>query len=134
MAYLNGHDTTNLRRSRTPYPESTWRDSLFHLATQSYLLAQETGSGSSAVSLIVTLALVGGVMWFFFIMPQRRRQRTMTDLRSSLEVGDEVRTAGGIVGTIRGFDEGDLKLEVDAGTTITIAKNAIIERLGADEA
>lgn len=106
---------------------------MFHQLAQSYLLAQETGTGSSAVSLLVTLALVGGVMYFFFIMPQRRRQRALADMRNSLEVGDSVRTAGGIVGTIRGFDDRDLKLEVDAGTTLTIAKNAIIERIGADE-
>ena len=51
---------------------------------------------------------------------------------TGLEVGDEVRTIGGIYGTIRSEDDDTFTLDIGGGSTMRVAKRAISERIGDD--
>lgn len=46
------------------------------------------------------LVLMLGVLYFFMIRPQKKREKEINDMRSNLKVGDKVITIGGIVGEI----------------------------------
>ena len=44
-----------------------------------------------------------------------------------MQVGDEVITIGGILGTIRDLDDEKIQLEVAEGVVVTVARNAIAQ-------
>ena len=73
------------------------------------------------------LPLVGIALlfWVLLIRPQAKRQRELRGMQDSLSVGDEVVLTSGIYGTVRGVDDGDLRVEVAEGVTIRVARGAI---------
>ena len=54
--------------------------------------------------LIILVALFAA-MWLFLIRPQKRRQVETTRMQDQLAAGDEILTAGGIHGTVRGIED-----------------------------
>jgi len=95
---------------------------------------QQTQSTSPLVTLMPFL-LLGLVLYFIMIRPQRRRMQQQQSVIHSLEVGDEVLTIGGIFGTIRFVDEesDELTLEVAPGTTLRIIRSAVARKVTEDE-
>ena len=95
--------------------------------------AQEGGessqtSGSAALIQILIFALaIGGLMYFMLIRPQRSRARKQQELVSSLDVGDEVQTIGGIYGTIEYLDDetDTVVLQIEGGGRIRLARRAL---------
>lgn len=95
------------------------------------------GEGGSTLGLLVPLVLMGVLFYFLLIRPQQRRARAQRDLISSVEVGDEIMTAGGILGTVTAMDDDDelLTVEIAPGTRIRVVKRAVSQRfVEADEA
>jgi preprotein translocase subunit YajC len=92
-------------------------------------------SGGSALSLLVPLLLMGVLFYFLLIRPQQRRARAQRDLISSVEVGDEIMTAGGILGTVTAIDDDDdlLSVEIAPNTVIRVVKRAVSQRFVEDE-
>jgi preprotein translocase subunit YajC len=97
------------------------------------LLAQSGSSGSSPLTLLLPLALMGGIFYFLLIRPQQRRQRAQRDLLGSLEVGDEVVTIGGVYGTIREIDDENVTIEVAPGVQMKFLRGAIARKLVENE-
>lgn len=96
------------------------------------ILAQETAQpGGGSLALLLPLLLMGGVFYFMLIRPQQRRMRQQRELISSLRVGDEVMTAGGIFGTVREIDPDDdtVTVEISPGTNVRMLRQAIARRL-----
>jgi len=98
------------------------------------ILAQSsdgTSSGGSLISLLFPLVLLGGVFYFLLLRPNRTRQRQQQTLLESLQIGDEVMTAGGIFGTLKEIDEGDdtVTVEIAPGTNVRMLRRAISQRL-----
>lgn len=92
-------------------------------------LAQETTepTGSGLSSLYIFL-LLGVVFYFLMIRPQRRRAAKQEDLVTSLEVGDKVRTVGGIRGTIESLTDDTFVLRLAEGS-IEIERRAVAARI-----
>ena len=65
----------------------------------------------SMVSTFVSLGLIVVVFYFFILRPQQKREKASQKMRSSLEVGDDIITIGGIVGTIVSIKEDTLVIE-----------------------
>jgi preprotein translocase subunit YajC len=99
------------------------------------VLAQAEGGGGSTLGLLVPLVLMGVLFYFLLIRPQQRRARAQRDLISSVEVGDEIMTAGGILGTVTAMDDDDelLTVEVAPGTRIRVVKRAVSQRFVENE-
>lgn len=91
------------------------------------IFAQATG-GSSALGFLLPIAILGVVFYLLLVMPQRKRAKKAQALRESLGIGDEVRTIGGIYGTIRSEDDETFTLDIGGGTTMRISKRAVAER------
>ena len=110
---------------------------MLELAIQGGLiLAQESDgtSQSNPLAFLLPLAILGGLFYVILILPQRRRMKQAQQMRNSIGIGDEVRTVGGIYGTVREeIGETFLLFDLGAGTTIRIAKRAVAERMEADE-
>ena len=66
----------------------------------SALVAASKSSSSGLLTLLPLLA-IGVVGYFFFIRPQQRKaQAARAAQGSAFEVGDEVQTVGGVIGTV----------------------------------
>lgn len=73
--------------------------------------------------LIVILLLAA--FWVVAIMPRRRRMQSHQAMQDSLEVGDEVITAGGLHGRVESFAESEVRLEIAEGVVVTVDRRAI---------
>ena len=74
------------------------------------------------------MALILVVFYFFLIRPQKKKEKALKDMISSLKVGDEVASIGGIHGKINRVKDNLFILETGVGTTksyVTIEKSAI---------
>lgn len=74
------------------------------------------------------LALLAVAFFILIVRPQRRQMAARRVLIASLEVGDEVITAGGIFGTILEISDTDLKVEVAPGVVLKVAREAVSAR------
>jgi preprotein translocase subunit YajC len=73
------------------------------LALAHLLLAasSKSTSSSSAYLTLLPLLAIGVLGYFFFIKPQQRKAQAARAAQSSgIEVGDEVQTVGGVIGTV----------------------------------
>jgi preprotein translocase subunit YajC len=86
----------------------------------------------NAGPLIFLVALIA-VMWFVLIRPQRARQAAHRNLLADLAPGDEVVTAGGIIGRVSSVADDHVKLEIAPGTEVRIAKEAVTGVVRTDE-
>lgn len=69
-----------------------------------------SGSAASPYSSILLMVALFGIMYFVMIRPQRKRQKEEREMRSSLEIGDEIITIGGIVGKVVTIREQDIMI------------------------
>ncbi len=82
---------------------------LMQLASQS-----STSSKTGSTSYIILMVVLVAVMYFMMIRPQKKRQKEEQEMRSSLEIGDEIITIGGIVGKVVTIREEDIIIETGA--------------------
>jgi len=71
------------------------------------------------------LVALFGLMWFLLIRPQRRRAAEQLEMQDKLRTGDEILTAGGIHGTVRGVHEEELTVEIAPGVEVTLDRRAV---------
>ena len=95
-----------------------------------FVFAQEA-TGGSPWSSFIFLGLMVVVFYFFIIRPQRNRAKKQRELASSLTAGQEVRTIGGIHGTVVSVDDESVVLRVEEGR-IRVSRRAIGSVIGAD--
>ena len=65
------------------------------------------------------------IMYFFMIRPQNKKQKEIANFRKSLQVNQNVITAGGIHGTIKEITDDYIVLEIASNVKIKIDKNSI---------
>jgi preprotein translocase subunit YajC len=82
---------------------------------------------------ILWIPLILLVAWLMIIRPQRNARRRAAELSSSLDVGDEVVTIGGLYGQIVTIDERSVELDVAEGVTLRFARRAIAGKAPVDE-
>ena len=94
--------------------------------------AQQQGNPLAA---FLPLVLIGGLMYFMLIRPQKKRVAEQRALVDSLEVGDEVLTIGGIFGIVRAIDDEleEITLEVAPATTLRVVRSAVARRITEEE-
>ena len=73
--------------------------------------------------------VIFAVMWFFLIVPQRKKQKAQQELMSSLAPGDEVVTTGGIYGGITEVSGNDIYLEIAQDVEIRVTRMAIATKV-----
>ncbi|MEM1483888.1 preprotein translocase subunit YajC [Oscillospiraceae bacterium PP1C4] len=84
---------------------------------------QET---AASLMSFLPLVLIFVVFYFVLIRPQKKREKETQNMRNSLEVGDEIVTAGGIIGTVVVIKEDNLVIETGSDRSkIRIARWAV---------
>jgi preprotein translocase subunit YajC len=65
------------------------------------------------------------VLYFLMIRPQMKRQKEQKAMIDGLAKGDEIVTAGGVVGKVAKVSDGYVTVEVAEGTEIVMQKAAV---------
>ena len=58
------------------------------------------GNPADLMSTIIMMGVMVAIFYFMLIRPENKRKKEAEEMRSSLKVGDEITTIGGIVGKI----------------------------------
>jgi preprotein translocase subunit YajC len=74
---------------------------------------------------LLIIAIGALFIWLAFVRPQKRQQQQQHAMWESLELGDEVVTAGGIYGEITEFEGDDLVVRIAPEVEVRIARRAI---------
>jgi preprotein translocase subunit YajC len=90
------------------------------------------GQGNALVTLL-PLVLVFVVFYFFMIRPQMKKQKEMTNYRSSLKRGDKVITTGGIYGRVYEVKDNYVMMEAGGDVRLKVDKNAVMKDPSTDE-
>ena len=63
---------------------------------------------------IIMIVAMLAIMYFMLIRPENKKKKAAEEMRSSLKVGDQITTIGGIVGTICAVKEKTIVMETGA--------------------
>ena len=69
------------------------------------------------------------ILWFLILRPQMRQQKQHRERVAGLAKGDEVGTAGGLVGKITKVEDHYVHVELTKGMTVKAVRNTIGEVL-----
>jgi len=86
--------------------------------------AQGAQQGDST-SFIIMMVLMFAAFYFLLIRPQQKKQKQHNELVAGLQVGDEVLTAGGVLGKITGVSEHYAVIAISDNTEIKIQKASV---------
>lgn len=64
------------------------------------MITLNAGAGRTVGTILVYVVLLGALMYFMAIRPQKKQQKKMDELIASLEIGDYVLTTSGFYGSI----------------------------------
>lgn len=81
-------------------------------------------------SLLVPTILIIGIMYFLMIRPQQKRLKDHRDIVAAIRKGDNVVTAGGIVGKVTKVDDHELQVEIADNVRIKVLRSTISEVRG----
>jgi preprotein translocase subunit YajC len=70
-----------------------------------------------------------GAMYLLLVRPQQQRVARQRALVQAIQVGDEVVTAGGIVGRVTRLDDERAWIDVAPGVELTLLRGAIAQRM-----
>jgi preprotein translocase subunit YajC len=74
--------------------------------------------------LLIIIILFGGV-WLLLLMPARRRRAQHEAMQDSVEIGDDIITAGGLHGTVKEIDDETARVEIAPSVVVTLDRRAI---------
>lgn len=84
-----------------------------------------TGTASSGYTSILFLVIFFVAFYFLVLRPQNKRQKEKMALINNVAKGDEIVTAGGIMGKITELDENFIEIEIATNVKVKIQRNAI---------
>ncbi len=83
--------------------------------------------GQNPLVTFLPLILVFAIFYFFMIRPQVRKQKEMTNYRSSLKKGDKIVTSGGIYGRVTDVKDKTVTVDVGDNILLKIDKSAVLK-------
>jgi len=96
--------------------------------------AQDAAGGPMALVMqLAPLLLIFGVFYFLIIVPQRKRQKALSDMVSTLKPGDKVVTSGGIYATIKQVKEKSLLVMSADKSLLEISRASVSGMQGEEE-
>ena len=88
--------------------------------------AQTAGDAGGLVTTIIPFVLIFAIMWLLLIRPQQKKMKEHRAMVDNLRRGDQVVTAGGIVGKVAKVKEdGEIEVEIAEGVKVRIVRQTI---------
>jgi preprotein translocase subunit YajC len=93
--------------------------------------AQTVGGSDMQSSLMsmLPLVLMFVVLYFIMIRPQMKKQKEHKAMIDALAKGDEVATAGGLLGKVTRMGDAHLSLEIATGVEVQVQRSAVVQVL-----
>ena len=87
------------------------------------------GDMMSSLTGMLPLVLMFVVLYFVMIRPQMKKQKEHRTMIEALAKGDEVATAGGMLGKVTKLGDAYLTLELAPGVEVQLQRSAIVQVL-----
>jgi preprotein translocase subunit YajC len=87
------------------------------------------GDMQSSMMSMLPLVLMFVVLYFVMIRPQMKKQKEHKAMIDSITKGDEVVTAGGVLGKVSKLGDSYIGLEVANGVEIQVQRSAVVQVL-----
>jgi preprotein translocase subunit YajC len=94
------------------------------LITNAYAQAGGAAPGFDLMTFL-PMIVIFILFYFMLIRPQQKRAKETKAMLSALQKGDEVITAGGVVGRIAKIDENYVTLEISSNVEIHVQRAAV---------
>ncbi len=94
-------------------------------ASIAYAAAPSGGGNIGIMASLVPLVLMFAIFYFLLIRPQNKRAKEHKSMLAALSKGDNVLTAGGILGRIVDVEGDILTLDIGNGTKMRVARGFI---------
>jgi preprotein translocase subunit YajC len=88
--------------------------------------SSSSSSWTTLIPFLIFIVILFGLMYFFTIRPQRKKQQETVKMLQALQRGDKVITNAGIYGQIESVAEDSFLLKTDSGSTMRVAKWAVV--------
>ncbi|WP_295954482.1 preprotein translocase subunit YajC [Rhodoferax sp.] len=85
------------------------------------------GDMMSSLTGMLPLVLMFVVLYFVMIRPQMKKQKEHRTMLEALAKGDEVATAGGLIGKVTKMGDGFLSLEIANGVEVQLQRSAVVQ-------
>jgi preprotein translocase subunit YajC len=95
------------------------------IISSAYAQAAPAAGGDPGFIGFLPIVLMFVLLYFLMIRPQMKRAKETKAMVEALQKGDEVVTAGGVVGRITKLGEQYLTLEVAPNTEIVVQRSAV---------
>ena len=82
--------------------------------------------GSSLISML-PIVLMFVVLYFVMIRPQMKKQKEHRAMIDALAKGDEVATAGGMLGRVTKLGDTMLEVEIAKGVEVQLQRHAVVQ-------
>lgn len=83
----------------------------------------------SSLMSMLPLVLMFVVLYFVMIRPQMKRQKEHRAMIDALAKGDEVATAGGLLGKVTKLGDTYIGVEIAGGVEVQLQRNAVVQVL-----
>ncbi len=93
------------------------------------IFGMQMGKGGSTAILILYIAALALVFYFFAVRPQKKRAAQLKEIQQGIKVGDEVMTSSGFYGKVvelQGDDVAVVEFGTNRGVRIPVNKSEII--------
>jgi preprotein translocase subunit YajC len=87
------------------------------------------GDMMSSLTGMLPLVLMFVVLYFVMIRPQMKKQKEHRAMIEAIAKGDEVVTAGGLLGKVTKLGEGYIGVEIASGVEIQMQRSAVVQVL-----
>jgi preprotein translocase subunit YajC len=89
------------------------------------MLQAQPQAGGGIMSFL-PFVIIFFIFWVMIIVPQRRQAKAHAEMVSALQKGDQVVTAGGVIGTITSLR--DDQVEIRSGSSTLVVERARVTR------
>jgi len=93
------------------------------------LLAAATAGAPPAWTSFIPFIGMGLVFWFFLLRPQMQQQKAQRAKIEGLKKGDQVVTAGGLIGKVIKVDDAHVDLELGPNVKVRAVRSTISDVL-----
>lgn len=76
---------------------------------------------------LIPLILIVVIFWFLLIRPQMKRNKEHRELIAGLSVGDEVVSAGGLLGKITEVGDSFVSVQLSDGVTVKLQRHSVAQ-------
>lgn len=99
------------------------------LISPAYAQAAASGGTESLLATMLPMVAIFAIFYFLMIRPQQKKQKEHRAMIDAIEKGNEVVTAGGVVGRVSKVEDQYVTLEIAQGVEIRVQRHAVSQLL-----